>query len=225
MGSENLFHKHKAKQARNLERKRAKRAAYDRVLIVCEGEKTEPNYFQGLCDYYRLNSANIEICGDCGSAPINVVERAKELYRAEKRSGIPFDRVYCVFDKDSHRTYEAALQAVNNAKPKATFFVVNSIPCFEFWLLLHFTYTTSPFCGTESSNSAGDQVLDRLRKYIPSYAKGNHGCFDLLIDQLPQAMENSKRALHSANENGTDNPTTLVHELVEYLQGLGSTNP
>ena len=46
MGSDDLFHKRKAKQTRDLKRKKDKRAPYDKVLIVCEGGKTEPNYFQ-----------------------------------------------------------------------------------------------------------------------------------------------------------------------------------
>ena len=45
MGSEDLFHKRKAKAADSLKRRKAKRSSYDKVLIVCEGEKTEPNYF------------------------------------------------------------------------------------------------------------------------------------------------------------------------------------
>lgn len=188
---------------------------------MCEGEKTEPHYFQELCDHYRLNSTNIEISGDCGSAPINVIERAKELYQTEKRNGIPFDRVYCVFDKDAHSTYKSALKAVKSAKPKTMFFVINSVPCFEYWLLLHFVDTTKPFCGTEGAKSAGEQVLDELKKHIADYAKGDHGHFENLFGRLTPAIQRSKRALESANTSGTDNPTTLAHELVVYLQGLG----
>ena len=44
MGSDNLYHKRKAKKAKDLARRKSKRAPYDKVLIVCEGEKTEPNY-------------------------------------------------------------------------------------------------------------------------------------------------------------------------------------
>ncbi|VAW90082.1 hypothetical protein MNBD_GAMMA18-2000 [hydrothermal vent metagenome] len=169
------------------------------MLIVCEGEKTEPHYFQELCDHYRLNSTNIEISGDCGSAPINVVERAKELYQVEKRNGIPFDRVYCVFDRDMHSTYRSALQAVKSATPKAIFFAINSVPCFEYWLLLHFVDTTKPFYGTKGSKSAGSQVLDELKRYIADYAKGDRGYFEKLIDDpLSRAIGRSKRALTSA---------------------------
>ena len=64
MGTDNLHHKRKAKRNRELKRNRAKRAPYERVLIVCEGEKTEPLYFKDLVSYYRLNTANVEICGN-----------------------------------------------------------------------------------------------------------------------------------------------------------------
>ena len=48
MGSDDLFHKRKARTAELHRRRVARRAPYDRVLIVCEGAKTEPNYFKWL---------------------------------------------------------------------------------------------------------------------------------------------------------------------------------
>jgi hypothetical protein len=78
MGTDNLFHKRKAKQAKDLQRRQARRAAYDKVLIVCEGEQTEPNYFNELKDYYRLHSANVRVTGECGSDPMSVVGYARQ---------------------------------------------------------------------------------------------------------------------------------------------------
>lgn len=43
MGTDNLFHKRKERKAESLRRRRTMKAPYDVVLIVCEGEKTEPN--------------------------------------------------------------------------------------------------------------------------------------------------------------------------------------
>ncbi len=37
---------------------------------------------------------------------------------------------------------------------------------------------------------------------------------------MDRAIAYSKRALTQAEGNGTDNPTTYVYELVEYLQNL-----
>jgi len=38
-------HSPKERQQKQLERKQGRRASYDRILIVSEGSKTEPNYF------------------------------------------------------------------------------------------------------------------------------------------------------------------------------------
>ena len=81
MGTDNLFHKRKARTARALQRRAARRAPYAKILIVCEGEKTEPNYFNGVKDHYGLNSANIEICGECGADPLSIFKYAKQRYR------------------------------------------------------------------------------------------------------------------------------------------------
>lgn len=45
MGTDDLFHKRRAKKAKDLRRRKARRDPYDKVLIVCEGSKTEPYYF------------------------------------------------------------------------------------------------------------------------------------------------------------------------------------
>lgn len=41
-----------------------------------------------------------------------------------------------------------------------------------------------------------------------------------LIDQLAFAQANAERSLAEAERLGTDNPSTQVHELVAYLQGI-----
>ena len=141
MGTDDLFHKRKAKNARRLQRRAAKRDPYAKVLIVCEGEKTEPYYFQDLRNHYGLNTANIEVCGECGSDPNSVLSFAKQRYREEKDAGDVFDKVFCVFDKDAHVNYGAALNTIATVQPRDTFIAINSVPCFEYWLLLHFVYT------------------------------------------------------------------------------------
>lgn len=76
MGSDNLHHKRKAKRDKDVGRKKASRAPYQKVLIVCEGGKTEPLYFNEIRDLYEINTANIRITGECGSDPISVVNHA-----------------------------------------------------------------------------------------------------------------------------------------------------
>jgi hypothetical protein len=175
-----------------------------------------------LKDHYSLNSANVEVCGDCGSDPLSIVTHARQRYREEKDAGDPFDRVYCVFDRDAHSTYQQALDQIARATPKDTFLVTNSVPCFEYWILPHFIYTTRPYAPLPG-NSACNQVLTALRIYMPRYTKGDNSTFSELINQLDFAKHNPVRALQAAEENHTNNPTTRVHELVEFLQNIKGT--
>lgn len=220
MGSDDLFHKRRAKRSKDLVRRKARREPYDKVLIVCEGEKTEPNYFDELKDYYKLSSANVAVTGDCGSSPMSVVSHAQDLYRKAEKSGDAFDKVFCVFDKDTHGDYQPAMDMLSNRKFKGIFQAVPSVPCFEYWLLLHFTYTDMPF-NSAGSRSVCETVIHELNsKFWPDYKKAVRGVFDQRIDQLEYAKANALRALRAARENHTDNPSTRIHELVEYLQNL-----
>jgi len=49
------------RQAQKLARKKASRGRYPRVLIVCEGKKTEPNYFEEIRREFRLHTANVRV--------------------------------------------------------------------------------------------------------------------------------------------------------------------
>lgn len=219
MGTDNLFYKRKAILAAKLVRRKSRRDPYDKVLIVCEGEKTEPNYFNGLKDHYGLNGTNVEVCGECDSDPHSIVEFARGRYREEKNAGDSFDRVYCVFDKDTHASYQQAIDQINRATPKGIFFAITSVPCFEYWLLLHFQYTTKPY-EPLPGNSAGNQLLTDLKAVMPDYKKEQKDTFSVLLGQLNFAKHNAERVLVACQSGHTDNPSTHVHELVEYLQQI-----
>ena len=67
------------------ERRRApSQEEYDRVLIVCEGEKTEVSYFSELLACYRISTANVKVVHG-GSQPKTLVQWAKKLRKDEER--------------------------------------------------------------------------------------------------------------------------------------------
>src|SRR5208337_2202495 len=104
----------KERQRRQLERKLAVRASYDRILIVSEGSKTEPNYFKEIRKVFRLQTANVQVHpSGFGTDPLSVVRYAKELFETGDRQKAiqprAFEKVFAVFDRDDHRTYFEAL--------------------------------------------------------------------------------------------------------------------
>lgn len=74
--------------------------------------------------------------------------------------------------------------------------------------------------------SSGAAVVAALKKFWPDYTKGANGTFEHLLnlrnDELGYAKANARRGLLEAQRNGTDDPTTKVHELVDYLQVIKS---
>ena len=55
---------------------------------------------------------------------------------------------------------------------------------------------------------------------MAGYTKGSIDIFSALLGQLDFAKNNARRALQAAEANHTDNPTTKVHELVDFLQNI-----
>ncbi len=135
----------KRKRARSLsalERRPGVRQPRQCILIVCEGKKTEPNYFQSLRKRLRLMPVEVEIIpGDkSGSAPISVVnhalmlkERRERDVRKERTNKLKFDEVWCVFDQENppHASFSPA---VNKARDYHLELAV-STPAFEYWYL------------------------------------------------------------------------------------------
>lgn len=196
---------------------------YEKILIVCEGEKTEPNYFNEVISYYKINAANVFVTGNCGSDPNSVFDKAKQLYKEEEKKGDAYDRVYCVFDKDEHSNFEATCRQIKNKRPSKTFFCTTSIPCFEYWLLLHFEDTDRCFLKTQNK-SASDCVVSSLKKYIPNYSKKQKDLFSMTVQHSEEAKERAKRIEKRADVEHAD-PSTKVYELVDFLQNIKKRRP
>ncbi len=94
-----------------------------------------------------------------------------------------------------------------------------SVPCFEYWLLLHFRYTAKPYAATGGS-SVGDAVLKDLKKEMPMYKKNDNNIFKSLSSKIETAKTNAAKSLKDAKNNNTDNPSTNIHDLIDYLQKL-----
>ena len=105
-------------KARDLHRKAAKRQPFERLLIVCEGEKTEPLYLDEIRRECRLTTAHVQVRPSAdGTESLQVVNFAERLFlegdRAKAIDPLAFDRVIAVFDRDlTSVDPEALLDAV-----------------------------------------------------------------------------------------------------------------
>lgn len=220
----------KERQKIDLARKREKRSTYDRILIVCEGTKTEPQYFKEIQVRYRLQTANVQVePSQLGTSPRQVVEYARDLFlNGSLRKDIQqksFDQVFAVFDRDDHVNYHEALQLVasldgklrNDLKKSVPFRSIASVPCFELWLLLHYENIQHPI--------HRDEVQHRLKKYIPEYEKGTGGYFELTRSQMAIATQRARSLSSQTTAHDGHQPYTDVDILANLLVSLGKPMP
>ena len=141
-----------------------------RYLIVCEGTKTEPNYFMSLEKDLKPHVVELKIIGE-GDNTVNLVIIAEEIFYNEKATGKSFDEVSIVFDKDSFSN-----QNFNNAVEMAEargFHPAYSNEAFELWYLLHYEY-----CDSALNRST---YKERLSNYIgKSYKKNDEKMYEIL---------------------------------------------
>jgi len=211
----------KIRRLADLARRQAQRATYDRILLVCEGSKTEPNYLREIRQTYRLHTANVVIHpSELGTAPIQVVQYAKELlengHTHKHLKAGAFERAYV--DRDEHESFFEALRLVeslngkilNDNKHPIVFEAIVSIPSFELWLLLHFEDIQHTIHRNE--------VLKRLKHYIPKYDKSMINIFSLTKNKLDIAHQRAQ--LLSKQKTDGALPYTDISKLIFILTDL-----
>jgi hypothetical protein len=208
-------------------RKRNTKSKRKYFLIVCEGEKTEPNYFESLKNDLPkgvLTSCRIDIEGT-GRNTLSLVEECiKMKERLENETSLSIDKIWVVFDRDSFEpdNFNEAINLCKNTSPEIGCAWTNE--AFELWYLLHFHfYNTSinrkmyqnliegnlkPFLGA-------DYVYKKNSTEMYNYLKEN-GNLELAIKFAVKLEAEFNGRFDYANHN----PSTKVHHLVAELFGL-----
>ncbi len=194
---------------------RPKRSLYDTILIVCEGEKTEVNYFNA---FPRAEVKPFDVVGT-GKNTQSLVEEAERLKNAGNEQGKRYNQVWCVFDMDSFKAHFS--NAISSAKAKG-FEVAYSNEAFELWYLLHFSY--------HDADLSRQQYEGKLTKFLgKKYDKADPAMYQTLLEKQAKAIQHAERLMerydsHNAHANS---PSTTVHTLVQRLNALakGDTSP
>jgi RloB-like protein len=187
------------------------------VLILCEDSKSGKTYLEDASKHFRAHT-KVEIAHSGYTDPKGIVNTA--IKRQAK-----FDEVFCVIDRDTHPSFNEAIQLAN-AHQKIT--LIKSYPCFEFWLLLHFGSTRKPYTAA-GNHSAGDLLNQDLRSKagMESYNKGStiSTFASLLGEPLNNARRVSPQVLAQAITEYEFNPSTELHLLIDRFEELSKPQP
>lgn len=179
-----------------------------RFLIVCEGARTEPNYFRQFRVPKEVRDA-MRVHGS-GYNTLSLVEEAVRLRDAEG----PFTQVWCVFDRDSFsaRQFNAALQLAE----REGFHVAYSNEAFELWYILHYHYLDT---GISRADYNARLTRELMAEFGCPYRKDDRAMYDRLYPRQAEAIRRARRLLatYDPPRPERDKPSTTVHLLVEEL--------
>lgn len=199
------------KGGRRKDRKRNIRKAFH---IICEGQNTEPDYFNA----FRLNNVSVTCFGK-GEQRMKLVQSTITYIKQNQITIDKTEEVWVVFDFDIKEDERQRINQDFNAAIELA--KKNEINCavsndaFELWYVLHFLFT--------DSSERRDWYFKRLTKELgKSYGKDksvSKEMYGLLLEKQPTAIKNAKRLakLHQGKNPCDMNPFTNVHLLVQEL--------
>ena len=196
----------------NLSRRQGVREIKQSFLIVCEGEKTEPDYLKA----FRMTAATIKAVGQAMNT-MTLVNKAISIREADQKRKRVYDQCWVVFDKDDFpaKDFNQAIQLAE----KNGFRVAYSNQAFEYWFLLHYNLYT----GAIHRNQYKD-MLTRLTGMPYSKSEGYGAVmYNLLLFRQQQAISNADTVLaeishgNPAEEESSTTVQRLVLELNKYL--------
>ncbi len=176
------------------------------MIVVTEGEKTEPRYIHEFLRIHRAANVRVE---PTGFEPKAVVERAIKLKGAATEDDAA--SVWAVFDKDEHPRFEQARQLAKQNDIR----VAASNPCFELWAVFHYRDYAAPIdrhhCQRLLAQRCSGYRADRGKLFTDT---------DVIENQYGVAVERAKRALSDRELEGDPqgNPSTSMHLLMESIR-------
>ena len=214
------------KRQNRVEKKRKEKIKEIRVyfLIVCEGEKTEPNYFKSFKKNVKSFIYTIDTLGE-GS---NTKDLVKRTIKARDNSSQLYDSVWAVFDRDSFSSnnFNSAIELAKSQDVKVGW----SHEAFELWYLLHFQYRNTPMSRNDYKKAIEDEINSKIGLKSKSknpkkfeYKKNSTEMYDILAkygDQSQAIKWAEKLSVnHTCTNYSIHNPCTRIHLLVKELNG------
>jgi RloB-like protein len=155
-------------RSRSFNRRRSVHSVGRKVVIVCEGEKTEYGYFEAIRKSMRLPTVSVAVVHAGCTDPRGIVSAAIEERKGRKqeKSWSNGDAVWAVFDGDEHKdnnpgNWNDALQLADGKDINLAI----SNPSFELWYLLHFQ--------DQLAKMNRREVLVALTEHLPQYKKAS----------------------------------------------------
>ena len=155
-----------------------------KIYILCEGadKHSEYAYLGALIKDTPIKGDKVQI----ELAPTKYNTGRELVEEASKKIDKKFkniDEAWVVYDQDGYSLHKETFESAKAKGVKIAF----SATAFEFWILLHYEYTTKQFPKSE------DIIKELKDKKFIDYAKNSKDVYFLTKEKLPNAKQNAKK--------------------------------
>lgn len=182
-----------------------------RIVVVAEGQCTEPSYLAEFSRIYRHVSIRVQTIGGAGD-PRSVVERAIDERKDARRDRFgAHDSFWAMFDRDEHPRFQ---EAIDLARGNGISLAISN-PCFELWGIFHYE--------AQDAHIDRHQCQRKFEGLNPGYDRGSNKIFDdvdVIKNCYYDAVDRSRVALTRRTEEDDPggNPSSSVHCLTEFIR-------
>lgn len=185
-------------------------------LIICEGERTEPEYFKSLIAHNNKNTdiLLVDIEGE-GRGTVSLINKA---IAKKNRSIKEYDKVWAVFDKDDFEDFNDAIRLANK----------NDINCawsnesFELWYYLHFQFLDTGISRSDYIDRIEREIRTKTDDKSFKYAKKAKENYTLVttLGSEKLAIKYAEALCKKYDDENYCNhlPCTKIHLLVNELR-------
>lgn len=190
-------------------------------LILCEGEKTEPNYFKEIKNRkgqkYRGEKISVEI-EHTKKGRLELLDLAQEKV---KKSKIKYSHVWLVYDKDDFGKddFDNTVFKITelNKNSDTEYHALWSNECIEVWFLLHFIDlkvdpTRKYYIKKLNENFKKNHIKGKYIKNDPQIYNKLEPFQDVAIKHAEKIIEENKEKAPSSIS-----PATTVYEIIKKL--------
>ena len=200
-----------------IRKKSATRKTQQRLFILCEGQKdkSESAYFKSFIKDCRFAGDRVEV------VVIDTIKNTgRELvHEAIEHREYKHDIAWVVYDKDGYTKHAETFQKAHKNNIKIAFSSIS----FEYWILLHFEFTSKSF-------SKSDKLISYIKqKHSFDYDKSIKDLYSITKSKINIAKQNAQKIQNyqeKSNPIGTPiyqyNPYTNIDILISEIEMMQS---
>ena len=198
-------------------------------VIATEGKETERQYFAALKSQDLIDRRRVTVRvlpGDSASSPSHVMARLDEFHSGHRLHS-SLDQLWLVLDLD-HWDKPGHIHNFTRVAQEARakgYFVAVSNPCFELWLLLHFTDDIADIRAISSTSEACEACRREIRRLCGSYDGASLREERYTSRRVDDAVERAEALEGAPEDRWPQQVGTRVHRLVRELVDSARRNP